>query len=193
MKPADLAKLLSSERLLYIPPSAGGAKEAADFFSRNRAFLKDAWGDREDAYYTEKYWRDKLADDAGRMARGTDARFWLVKRGGGGAFAGVIALHQISGGRALSGNLSYAIDAEEAGKGCMTEAARHFVVEIAFGAFGLHRVETAVMPRNKASVRVLEKCGFEKEGLSRGFLRINDVWEDHLRYARINERDGTAG
>jgi ribosomal-protein-alanine N-acetyltransferase len=32
---------------------------------------------------------------------------------------------------------------------------------------------------------VLEKAGFEREGLLRSYLRINGVWQDHYLYARI--------
>ena len=39
------------------------------------------------------------------------------------------------------------------------------------------------MPRNKASIRVLEKNGFRHEGFSSRYLNINGVWEDHELFA----------
>lgn len=42
------------------------------------------------------------------------------------------------------------------------------------------------MPKNKASLRVLEKNGFENEGISRYYLNINGVWEDHVHMVKIN-------
>lgn len=42
------------------------------------------------------------------------------------------------------------------------------------------------MPRNRASLRVLEKCGFEWEGLSPRYLQIHGVWEDHVHMVRRN-------
>ena len=41
------------------------------------------------------------------------------------------------------------------------------VTAYAFSVLGLHRLEANVMPRNKASLRVLEKNGFLNEGLSK--------------------------
>jgi ribosomal-protein-alanine N-acetyltransferase len=38
-----------------------------------------------------------------------------------------------------------------------------------------------------ASIRVLEKAGFEKEGIARKNVKINDKWEDHQVLAIINE------
>lgn len=46
--------------------------------------------------------------------------------------------------------------------------------------------EANVMPRNKASLRVLEKNRFVNEGLSKYYLKINGVWEDHIHMVKIN-------
>lgn len=51
----------------------------------------------------------------------------------------------------------------------------------------LHRIEGNVMPVNRASRAVLERCGFVCEGASRKYLKINGVWEDHLHYVLLNE------
>ena len=42
------------------------------------------------------------------------------------------------------------------------------------------------MPRNTASRRAAAKAGFVEEGLSRQYLKINGVWEDHLHMVRLN-------
>ena len=68
----------------------------------------------------------------------------------------------------------------------MTEAVNQ-VVTYAFDSLGLHRIEGNIMPRNKASIGVAKKCGFAEEGLSRKYLKINGVWEDHLHFVRLNE------
>jgi ribosomal-protein-alanine N-acetyltransferase len=49
-----------------------------------------------------------------------------------------------------------------------------------------------VMPRNAASIRVLEKNGFRREGLAPNYLRINGSWEDHLIFAITREDPGEA-
>ena len=60
------------------------------------------------------------------------------------------------------------------------------LVSYAFDELHLHRIEANVMPRNKASLRVLEKNHFENEGVSKHYLNINGVWEDHIHMVRIN-------
>jgi [ribosomal protein S5]-alanine N-acetyltransferase len=68
----------------------------------------------------------------------------------------------------------------------MTEAVRR-TVEIGFSEVGLHRVEANVMPSNVRSLAVVERAGFEREGYSQRYLRINGHWEDHIRFARVND------
>ncbi|HEY8060476.1 MAG TPA: GNAT family protein, partial [Acidimicrobiales bacterium] len=47
----------------------------------------------------------------------------------------------------------------------------------------LHRVQIAIIPRNTASRRVVEKVKVREEGVAERYLEINGVWEDHVRYA----------
>ena len=59
------------------------------------------------------------------------------------------------------------------------------LVPAAFDLLRLHRVEAACIPTNLASVRLLEKTGFRREGYARSYLCINGTWQDHLLYARL--------
>ena len=68
----------------------------------------------------------------------------------------------------------------------MTEALRRGI-QIIFEDYGLHRIEASIMPRNQRSIKVTEKLGFVNEGLSRRYLKINGVWEDHIHMVLLNE------
>ena len=59
------------------------------------------------------------------------------------------------------------------------------ILSYAFGDLELHRVEAATLVDNVSSQRVLEKNGFERIGLARRFLRINDEWRDFLLFQRL--------
>lgn len=71
-------------------------------------------------------------------------------------------------------------------QGYMTEAVAR-VARIAFQELRLHRIEANIMPWNKRSLRVAEKCGFVGEGVSRAYLRINGKWEDHVHMVLLND------
>lgn len=62
-----------------------------------------------------------------------------------------------------------------------------WMVTYGFETLHLHRIEASVMPKNERSLRVLEKNGFEREGLAKKYLRINGVWEDHIHMVKIND------
>jgi [ribosomal protein S5]-alanine N-acetyltransferase len=102
------------------------------------------------------------------------------------AIVGRIALGGILRGAFQNAYLGYWIDAEHQGRGFMTEAVRA-ATSFAFESAGLHRVQAAVMPRNAASRRVLEKVGYRREGAAERYLCIAGVWEDHAIFALTTE------
>ena len=53
--------------------------------------------------------------------------------------------------------------------------------------YWMHRLEAACIPANTASIALLEKTGFKREGYARGYLCINGLWQDHLLYARLQD------
>lgn len=71
------------------------------------------------------------------------------------------------------------------GQGLATEALRE-AVRFCFEGTELRRVWTDVDTRNEASVRMLEKCGFTREGLIRQGKMVS-VWCDYYIYAILKE------
>lgn len=78
--------------------------------------------------------------------------------------------------------VGYWIDQRQAGFGYTPEALV-VAMRFAFDDLRLHRIQIAIIPRNKPSRRVVEKLGIRLEGLAERYLEINGVWEDHMRYA----------
>lgn len=99
---------------------------------------------------------------------------------------GPINLSQIFRKAFQSCYLGYSLGVDWIGKGFMTEAV-DLVLLHAFENLKLHRVETNVQPHNLPSIKVLQRCGFTKEGFSRKYLKIDDIWCDQERWAIIVE------
>ena len=99
---------------------------------------------------------------------------------------GGITLSNVRRGVAHAASLGYWVGQRHARQGVMTDAMR-CLLPFAFGNLGLHRLEAACLPGNRPSIRVLEKAGFQPEGLARGYLRINGQWQDHLLFARLQD------
>ncbi len=100
----------------------------------------------------------------------------------GASFAGEINLSSISRGASQAAYLGYWIDEKQAGQGYMPESCV-LAFAFAFEELGLHRVQVSIIPRNTKSRRVVEKLGLREEGIAKGYLEIDGVWEDHIRYA----------
>jgi ribosomal-protein-alanine N-acetyltransferase len=97
---------------------------------------------------------------------------------------GGLTLANIRRGCAQAGNLGYWMGSAYSRQGYMTAAVK-LVIPFAFETLRLHRVEAACIPANVASIRLLEKTGFRREGFAREYLCIDGAWQDHLLYARL--------
>ncbi|MDA8070726.1 MAG: GNAT family protein [Actinomycetota bacterium] len=101
-------------------------------------------------------------------------------------FAGEITLSSVQRGPFQQAFIGYWVDQQLAGQGLVPESVV-VVLRFAFEMLGLHRVEIAIVPRNHASRRVVEKLGIRSEGVAIGYLEIDGRWEDHVRYAITSE------
>jgi ribosomal-protein-alanine N-acetyltransferase len=102
------------------------------------------------------------------------------------AIIGRVALGGVLRGAFQNAYLGYWVDESRQNQGLMTEAVRA-TTAFAFESAGLHRVQAAVMPRNGASQRVLEKVGYRREGVALRYLCIAGRWEDHILFAMTSD------
>ena len=78
--------------------------------------------------------------------------------------------------------LGYILHPKYRGHGYTTEAVRLLVGHL-FESKDIIRVQAECNPENLASVRVLEKAGFTREGLKRKAILINGVYMDSAVYS----------
>ncbi|NIJ14516.1 RimJ/RimL family protein N-acetyltransferase [Saccharomonospora amisosensis] len=87
------------------------------------------------------------------------------------AFAGVQAA-----------KLGYAIAHDHQRRGYATDAVRT-MLDFAFGPLGRHRVSAAIGPENAASLAVVERVGFTREGVLRDHVFTNGAWRDSVLFS----------
>lgn len=85
---------------------------------------------------------------------------------------------------AAEAEIGYALRRDCWGQGLVPEAVGALLA-LGFDALALHRIRATMDPRNVASARVVEKCGFTLEGCLRGHDRVKGQWRDTLVYGLL--------
>ncbi|HXQ39941.1 MAG TPA: GNAT family protein [Candidatus Udaeobacter sp.] len=101
-----------------------------------------------------------------------------------GMLVGGVNLSGVRRGVAQAASLGYWMGEAFANRGLMGEALTA-LLPYAFERLGLHRIEAACLPHNKASRALLARLGFQQEGYARGYLKIAGRWQDHVLHALL--------
>lgn len=176
-----------TERLILKVLDETYAHLVLDYYSRNREFLQEWEPLKGEDFYTKEYHEKVLNDELVSIERGNSFRLWMFNKQNQSKIIGCVGFSNIIRGSFLSCHLGYKSDKDEISKGYVTEALQKGI-DIMFNDFGLHRIEANIMPKNKRSLRVVEKLGFYSEGLAYKYLRINGTWEDHIHMVLLNEK-----
>ena len=91
---------------------------------------------------------------------------WIITLKGDGRPIGTLGYYKWSPSASYQAEMGYDLEKEHWGKGIMTEA-MNAVIDFGFERMGLNRIEVFIMPRNKRSLKLIRRLGFEREGLLR--------------------------
>ncbi len=108
---------------------------------------------------------------------------WGIARRTDDAIIGTVTLYGISFDNRRA-ELGYALGRAHWGNGYMQEALQA-LLGFAFGELALHRLEADVDPRNAASIRTLERLGFQREGYLRERWQVAGEIQDALFYGLL--------
>lgn len=177
------------------PPIAADYGAWADLRGRSRDHLvpwEPQWEvdelDRTTYRRRLKLYAQELRDDLGYA-------FFIFARASGhagaetsvhGTLVGGLRLSNIRRGVSQAATIGYWLGGAHVGRGYMA-AAVGAVIPFCFDTLTLHRLEAACLPDNVRSMHVLERNGFEKEGLARDYIKINGVWRDHVLYGLVGD------
>jgi RimJ/RimL family protein N-acetyltransferase/catechol 2,3-dioxygenase-like lactoylglutathione lyase family enzyme len=168
--------ILKTERLVLRPTRLSDAEALLPLF-------------RDDE--TMRYWAHAPIKTLGEM-KGIIARnlppvnraegTFAITRDGGQAM-GCINFY---GERDAMSGLGYVLDKASWGQGFVAEAVRGALAH-GFGRLKLQRIWLEIDPRNQGSIRVAEKCGFEREGVARKSFFLDGAYLDSVFYALLYE------
>ena len=179
--------MLISERLTLRPFEEEDANIYLEMEVKNRELFSKYSVSRTPEFYTLERQIETIRRAKQGWEEDTKYNFGIFLNETG-ELIGSIALNEVIRGGLQSCYLGYSMALEHNGKGYMSEAVA-LLIKYAFEVLKLHRIEAGVMPVNIGSQRVLEKCGFVREGLARKNVNIQGKWEDHYSYGIVNPAD----
>lgn len=174
---------LETERLLLRPFCRDDMETYLEFM-RNPAVHRFLGGG-VNVFSGEPHISNWLNNINGRLLRSKTVLTWCVELKSEGRVIGRVDL----GGfvKKSMAELSYYFAEEYWGMGFASEAVKE-VARFGFDELRLHRIQALVMPENAASICVLEKVGFQKEGLLRKY-HFGREFHDVVMLAVVREEN----
>ena len=182
---AEALPAIEGEGVTLRQPQMSDHPEWAALREKSRAFL-EPW---EPVWPADDLTRGAFRRRLKRYAedqRSDQAYSFFIFRSADEVLVGGITLSNVRRGVAQAGSIGYWMGQSYARQGLMSGALRALIV-FSFSGLRLHRLEAACITTNVASIRLLEKSGFQREGYARQYLCINGTWQDHLLYARLKD------
>jgi [ribosomal protein S5]-alanine N-acetyltransferase len=178
--------VIEGERHILRPPRSQDHPAWSRLREESRAFLEPwepVWPADD---LTPAAFRARLRRYGRSIEEDTGYPFLIFDRSTGGLLGG-LNLTQVRRGAASMASLGYWMGAPHAGKGHMTEAVR-LLLAAARSRLNLRRIEAACLPENAASIRLLTRAGFEREGFAPEYLNIAGQWRDHILFGKVLTR-----
>ena len=149
-----------------------------DYVNTEKKFLSDWEPQRPDSYYELDACRQRIKEIRKSFLTDEGIAFFFLNHSQT-KIIGYSNFSHIVRGAFQACYLGYSLAESEQGKGLMNEALTAGI-EYMHKEQSIDRIMANYMPRNKASESVLQRLGFEKEGLARNYLKIAGQWEDHI-------------
>ncbi|EKO3413582.1 ribosomal protein S5-alanine N-acetyltransferase [Vibrio fluvialis] len=160
------------------------AARISNYFTVNRDYLKPWEPKREEAFFSELGWQQRLIklSELHKMSLGF---YLLIIDADSDEILGTISFSNISRFPFYACNVGYSLAEQAQGKQIMTRALK-MACDYMFNEQNLHRVMASYMPHNKRSEAVLQRLGFVHEGQAKDYLLIDGQWQDHNLTSLVN-------
>jgi ribosomal-protein-alanine N-acetyltransferase len=169
--------------LKVLKPDA--AQQVLDFYLTDRELFERFEPDRLPNFYTRQFQKQILTYEYNMAVKGDMLRYYIYEKENPNRIIGTVSIQHILRGYFASCEIGYKFSAAVHRRGYATETLG-LITEKIFSDMKLHRIVARALPDNVASIRLLEKIGFEYEGVTRGYLYMHGKWEDHAQYSLLS-------
>lgn len=162
------------------------------FYEEGDSFFGGAEPEHCEDFFTEEYQKRLLKYEMDSFITEKMVRYYIFCKDVPGRIIGTVSLQNIVRGCFCHATIGYKMLEAFTGMGYCTEAVLR-ITQAAFEDGDIHRISAYVQPENAASIRVLDRCGYEREGLIRDYVCLRGVWQDHLVYGAVRQQKTPGG
>ncbi len=175
---------METQRLHLRILTASEAPKTLAFYENNAPVFERYEPIIGDNFYSLAHQEHLLAFEYNQMLQLRMLRFWLFEKDRPENVIGTVSFHNITPNVFCSATVGYKMDPAYWRRGYCYEALLAGIRMVSQD-IGIRRFEALVLPENIPSIRLLEKLGFEREGLLKEKILLNGQWRDHYTYGLI--------
>lgn len=136
-------------------------------------------------YYTTDYQRSTLAAEYRNFLKGKQIRYYIYQKDNPRKIIGTVAFSDIKRGFSNSAVIGYRFGSNYHHQGYATESLERLIHAI-FKEECIHRIEAYIQPNNISSKKLIQRLGFQYEGICYAHTMVAQRWEDMERYSIIS-------
>ena len=174
----------NTDRLVLMVADESMAPLVLDYLKRNREDFSRWDKSMSEDFYTEDYQRRVLAAEQKLFLRSAGVRYYMFLKENPDFIIGNASFSYLNEDEGHRCTLGYRMDSDYRGAGYAYEAVS-FLIPLIHENYGTKRIEADILEENAPSISLIEKLGFEFEGIARKSHCISGVERDHRRYSLI--------
>lgn len=171
--------------LRIIAPTSQNAISVLNFYLDNKELFERFEPERPEKFYTKNYQKNCLTFEYNSMLSKSNIRFWIYKKENPDKIIGTISFSNIQRGVISCCTVGYKMDEAHQHQGYCYEALTKAIAMVS-SSLHIHRIVAYILSDNIPSKNLIQKVGFEYEGIARQCIMIGSSYEDHEQYSFIN-------
>ena len=158
------------------------------FCNRNKEIFEQYEIDKPLNFYTLEFQKKLIEAEYNGFLHGNYVRFYMFENNISDKIIGTISFSDMKRNAFFSCQIGYKIDSNYVNQGYGFKMLSNSI-KIMESECHMHRIGAYILPGNQPSIKLVEKVGFELEGIARSYVLMNNKWIDHLSYAYITTPD----
>ena len=161
------------------------ADQVLNFYSDNKIYFEPYEIDKPEDFYTVKFQQRLLNAEHNGFLQGNFVRFFMFDKTFPDVIIGTVSFSNIKRGAFYSCQIGYKIDNAYQNQGYGYKMLKE-AIKVIINEYNIHRIEAYISLDNPASEALVQKLGFQNEGIAYSYVKLQDKWVDHFQYSYIS-------